>query len=238
MIRQALAERGHADPHFRHRSHEVSRIEGLTDGVFAFAVTLLVASLEVPHTYAELMHAMRGFFAFAICFAILFNVWFMHYRFSRRYGLQDRTTHVLTAVLLFVVLFYVYPLKFLFGTLFDRVFGYPVASIDLTQAIHLLVIYGVGYTAVFVVFLLLYLHVLRHREQLELDEVELLVTREALWANVLSVLVGLLSITIALCGRPDLAGWSYLLLGVVHTANGTYFGKQISQHPLAAAGLR
>src|ERR1700704_843358 len=99
---------------FRWRSHEISRIEGLSDAVFAFAVTLLVVSLEVPRTFTELAAAMRGFGAFAISFMLLFMVWFNQYKFFRRYGLQDNLTVCLNAILLFVVLFYVYPLKFLF----------------------------------------------------------------------------------------------------------------------------
>src|SRR5215467_13758285 len=99
---------------FRWRGGEITRLEAFTDAVFAFAVTLLVVSLEVPRTFEELAAAMKGFVAFAICFTILVQVWYFHYKFSRRYGLQTIYTIVLNAALIFVVLFYVYPLKFLF----------------------------------------------------------------------------------------------------------------------------
>jgi len=36
--------RNHADQDFRWRGAEIARIEGLSDAVFAFAVTLLVAT--------------------------------------------------------------------------------------------------------------------------------------------------------------------------------------------------
>ena len=91
--------------------------------MFAFAVTLLVVSLEVPHTFDELWLAMRQFFAFAICFALLFQVWWRHFNFFRRYGLEDAPTIALTGILLFVVLFYVYPLKFVFTLVIDQVMG-------------------------------------------------------------------------------------------------------------------
>ena len=65
------------------------RIEGFADAVFGFALTLLVVSLEVPNTFDELLATMRGFFAFAISGSLLYSVWFDHYRFFRRYGLQD-----------------------------------------------------------------------------------------------------------------------------------------------------
>src|ERR1043166_3748070 len=121
MIREKLIEKGVGDPNkFRWRSHEISRIEGLSDAVFAFAVTLLVVSLEVPKTFADLMTAMRGFGVFAICFTLLFVVWFNQYKFFRRYGLTDNFTVVLNGLLLFVVLFYVYPLKFVFTFFIDQ----------------------------------------------------------------------------------------------------------------------
>src|SRR6185295_6902584 len=118
MLREKLVARHAHKPHeFRWRSHEPSRLEGLSDAVFGFAITLLVVSLEVPRNFAELMQAMRGFGAFAVSFTLLFLVWFNQYKFFRRYGLQDNTSVVLNGVLLFVVLFYVYPLKFLFTLL-------------------------------------------------------------------------------------------------------------------------
>ena len=67
MLRDLLIERGIGEKGgFRWRSHEVSRIEGLSDAVFGFAITLLVVSLDVPRDFTELANRMRGFVAFAI----------------------------------------------------------------------------------------------------------------------------------------------------------------------------
>src|SRR5215472_14716603 len=100
--------------YFRWRAGEITRLEAFCDVVFGFALTLLVVSLEVPRNYAQLMAAIRGFVPFAICFAQLVLIWRAHYIFSRRYGLEDNYTVFLNVMLLFVVLFYVYPLKFVF----------------------------------------------------------------------------------------------------------------------------
>ena len=100
---------------FRQRGLEVTRLESFSDAVFGFALTLLVVSLDVPKTVGDLFDAMRGFPAFALCFLFLALIWNSHYQFCRRYGLDDGRTRFLTCVLLFVVLFYIYPLKFLFN---------------------------------------------------------------------------------------------------------------------------
>jgi uncharacterized membrane protein len=79
--------------------------------VFAFAVTLLIVSLEVPKSFEELIVTMRGFVAFGICFFLLMLIWHEQNIFFRRYGLHDTITITLNAILIFLVLFYVYPLK-------------------------------------------------------------------------------------------------------------------------------
>src|SRR5580698_11230049 len=109
--------------YFRWRAGEITRLEAFCDVVFGFALTLLVVSLEVPKTYAEMMAAMRGFLPFAVCFSQLVMIWLAHYRFSRRFGLEDPYTVFLNIVLLFLVLFYVYPLKFVFTLVFSQLTG-------------------------------------------------------------------------------------------------------------------
>jgi hypothetical protein len=81
MLREHLnSSRTSGEPGFHWRGAEVTRLEGFTDAVFAFAVTLLVVSLEVPKTFPELLAAMHGFLAFGVCFGLLANVWYQHYR--------------------------------------------------------------------------------------------------------------------------------------------------------------
>src|SRR5262250_2677378 len=92
---------------FRHNRREVSRVEGFSDAVFAFAVTLLVVSLEVPKTFHDMTLTMKGFPAFAVSFALLFQIWWRHYRFFRIYDLEDSYVIALTGMLLFVVLLFV-----------------------------------------------------------------------------------------------------------------------------------
>ena len=205
-----------------HNRREVSRIEGFSDAVFAFAVTLLVVSLEVPHTFNELSLAMREFFAFAICFALLFQLWWRHFNFFRRYGLEDAPTIVLTAVLLFVVLFYVYPLKFVFKLVTDQMLGFhreaggePIITVSQTPV--LMQIYSGGVIAVYTVFALLYGNAYRKRAELELNERQLLDTRINIIDNAGIALIGVLSIAIATFGGPwaaaAVAGPIYFLIG-------------------------
>jgi len=241
MIREKLINRGVGDNRkFRWRSHEISRIEGLSDAVFAFAVTLLVVSLEVPKTFDELMEVMHGFGAFAICFALLIVVWFNQYKFFRRYGMQDTLTILLNTVLLFVVLFYVYPLKFVFTFLIsmftrhnadvrlpDGTTGSMVENAE--QVGSLMIIFGIGYIAVFGVFVLLYWHAYRRRSQLELNELEEFDTRTDIRESLLNVAIAAVSVTIALLGRAKYAGLSgiaYMLTPVVMTVHGKMTGRR------------
>lgn len=212
--------------YFRWRGGEITRLEAFCDVVFGFALTLLVVSLEVPHSYGELIAAMRGFVPFGICFSQLVMIWVTHYKFSRRYGLEDGYTIFLNMVMLFVVLLYVYPLKFVFSLVFSQLTSGELGrGLTLHQASVLMEIYAVGFAAVFLLFVLMYAHAYRLREKLELNVFETFETRTSMQFCAILTAIGLLSFVVAF-RYPDWAGWLYLLIGPALTIHGVTSGRR------------
>ena len=228
----------------------MSRLEGLADAVFGFAITLLVVSLEVPRTFDDLLAMMATFPAFAISFALLLLVWYQHYVYFRRYDIEDGLTMVLNSALLFVVLFYVYPLKFVWTFVANMVItgdmrvrlpnGEMVYPIQRHQGDEMMIVYGLGFVAVFAIFAVLYWHAYRRRAEMELNELEIYDTKVEVYSNLIYVAVGLLSVGIAALHvggnlSPALAGFSYALLGPVHTVHGRIAGRRRKQLEKAVA---
>ena len=220
---------------FRWRGKEVSRVEAFSDAVFAFSVTLLVVSLEVPKTFSELLVNMRGFVAFGLCFAILIYIWHLHYVFFRRYGLTDTYTIVINAILLFVVLFYIYPLKFLFTVVINGLLG--MEQIVDVSGQKIMYIYNGGYFTVFLLLALLYRHAKSRTESLGLNEVEQHDTRYSIGHCEIQMGMTALSTLIAVFGGDRfsyIAGMSYFLLGPSMAFYGYRMGKKRGQ--IAASG--
>jgi uncharacterized membrane protein len=222
---------------FRLRGTEVTRVEAFSDVVFGFALTLLVVSLEVPHTFNQLLADMSGFVPFAISFSILAQVWWVHHNFFRRYGLQDVQTIVLNFILLFVVLFYVYPIKFLFTLIFEEATGHsgvllPNGQMEPfiapNQGPLLMIIYGLGYTTVFLIFTLLYVHALRMKKELELNRIEAYDTQTNILENGLMAFIGVLCAVVAAvlpARKAGLAGFVFFLIAVGRSIIGARRGK-------------
>jgi uncharacterized membrane protein len=200
------------------RNYEIQRIETFSDGVFAFAVTLLIVSLEVPKSFEELRVTMRGFFAFGLSFLILIMIWNEQHRFFRRFGLDDLPTTYLNFTLLFIVLFYVYPLKFLFTMIFsDSIYGANKGPIQMTQqqVPELMMIYAIGFMAIYGLFFLMYWHAYRKSKELELTAFEKFDCRSTMFKELIMVITAALSLFTAYMLKADdagLAGFVYMLL--------------------------
>jgi uncharacterized membrane protein len=172
---------------FRWRGEGVSRIEGLSDTVFGFAITLLVVSLDVPKTSGDLLTLMSGFVPFVASFAVLFALWRAQFEFFRRYGLEDTPTVRLTGLLLIGVLFAIYPVKFLFTFMLlvlpgAILYGHPDTVKQVMQFDHLprvLALYGAGFLWVTLILSRMYAHAYAQRISLALTELEAFDTKSA-----------------------------------------------------------
>jgi uncharacterized membrane protein len=187
--------------------------------MIAFAATLLVVSLETPRTYDGLIDSLYGFIPFGLSFAALFLIWVVHTTLFRRFPLSDKLSLVLNGALLFTVLFYVHPLKFLAAS-FASLFSPERATVDIGTVGNLaglFMLYAVGWMVVFTLFALLYRRAWQTREALSLRPVE---AYDAItWSRhyVGFVLAGAISFVIAYLGigvRWGLPGMAYATIAL------------------------
>lgn len=213
------------------RRHEMSRLEAFSDAAFAFALTLLVVSLDVPRSYAELMQLMASFGSFACCFALLVWIWYEHNVFFRRYGLQNPLTVFLNGALLFVVLFYVYPLKFMFDSMFAMFIpsAYPdLQPMTLVELSRASAVYGLGFVGVVLMFALLYGYAYRKRADLQLSDVEVFDATASAGAHLVSAGVGAIVFLVAVLvpvRYAPLSPMCFALMGPAHF----FYGHQVDR---------
>ncbi len=174
---------------FLDRGTEVTRAEAFFDAAFAFAITLMVISIdEIPDTAEKLLNALKSVPAFGASFLLIVLFWRGHADWSRRYGLNDRYSQRMSLLLVFIVLVFIYPLRMVFSGLFQLIGGgwFPsqihfesVADVRL-----MFVVFALGFGAMGGSMALLYRHAWSRREALGLNAFERLVTRHAMlrWA--------------------------------------------------------
>lgn len=219
---------------FRHRGKDVLRIEALSDGVFAFSVSLLVASLEVPQTFDEMKLIVLGAIPFFLTVGLIFLFWYEQYIYFRRYGLNDLTTIVLNLVYLAVILFYIYPLKFLFSlliyswggiNLFPKATAQGLVILSDEDFPKLIMLFSFGYFLIWFIIFLMHRHVLTLSKNFNFNNFETLFTKKeargALWNSI----IGLIAIVFAWQGKETMAGICYLFIPFVLLLNHFLFKR-------------
>lgn len=240
-MRQALKGTDYGlNPEFKNRGEEQTRIETFSDAVFALAVTLLILSSTVPQTFEQLQDSFSDIIPFGICITLLMLVWYQHYIFFIRYGFRDVKIVAMNTLLLFLLLVYVYPLKFLFSILyklnlaiftndkemFNHIFTVVIKPENTGE---LMIIYGLGASAVFIVMGLMFLVANNRRKALELSPIECYHTRSSVYNNFLMGSIPLLSAIVAATGIKynfALSGMTYWLYAIAMPVFSIYRKKR------------
>lgn len=211
------------------RGGQVTRIEALTDAVFGFAITFLFVSFDVPTDFDALMLQLRGFIPFAACFALLLLVWYYHYKLFGRFDLDDGYTMLLNSVLLFVVLFYIFPLKFVFTSWL----GPGSTFSNRGQVRSMMTLYSAGYCAVFLVFGLMYLRAFRRRAELKLNDEDVFFALQHVAECAVMVFVGAVSMilaqTLPFAYAAMAAGFIYMAIGPLQWYRSVWMNKRRAQ---------
>jgi uncharacterized membrane protein len=221
---------------FRLRGMEMTRLETFIDAAFAFAVTMLVISNgQVPDDIPALLAAFKNVPAFVASIAVLSIFWRGHWLWSRRFGLEDGVSILISWTMLVTILIYVYPLKLLFGAMFYFLSGHVVGQVVTAQTEGevraLFAIYALGFTAIALEILFLNLRAWRLREPLRLNEHEKWLTRGEISGWSVPAAVGLVSLILALTLPMKHIGWSgwlYLSLSFLVTWQRRWHAKRMT----------
>lgn len=220
---------------FRLRGIETTRLDTFIDAAFAFATTMLVISVgNIPTNFSELIIAFKSIPSFLASFASVVFIWLGHRKWSRRYGIENYKTMIMSFGLVFVLMIYIYPLRLVFSALFSWISGnYFPSEFKITSASELtslFIFYGLGFAAISILLGSLFLHAYKSRDGLFLNSVETLLTRYEItsWFVMASTaLVSALFAAIMPINIGVFAGFVYILLPILMPTISIYYSKQI-----------
>jgi hypothetical protein len=217
----------------RQRGMDMTRLETFTDAAFAFAVTLLVISVDdVPGTYSEFIDAVKLIPAFIACFATLMFFWWGHHVWSRCYGLEVGWSMICSLALVACVLIYIYPLRVIFGAFFADASGGVLPQpfeLGASQVGTLFLVYGAGWTTLSGLLMILFLVALQRWDSLALNGREQFETRVHVIGWGLVMLTGVLSSSLAAILPAELSplsGHFYWTLMVSIPSLGLWVGRK------------
>src|SRR6266851_234619 len=209
---------------FRLRGMQMTRPETFIDAAFAFAISMLViAAQQIPDNIEALLAAFKNVPTFVCSIAVLGIYWRGHWLWSRRYGLEDGVSILISWAMIVTMLIFIYPLKAIFGAMWFYLSNGQVGqqfSLHTTesQARTIFAIYALGLIAISAEILLLNFRAWQLREPLRLNAREKLMTRDELTGWSIPVSVGIVSLIFALtlpAEKIQWSGWVYFLMCIL-----------------------
>lgn len=222
---------------FHLRGLETTRLDTFIDAAFAFATTMLVISVgNIPNNFSELLLALKAIPSFLASFASVVFIWLGHRKWSRRYGIENTFTIIISFGLVFVLMIYIYPLRLVFSSLFAWISSgffpseFVIASYaDLSS---LFIFYGLGFAAISALLGILFLYAYNKGNTLYLTEIENILTQYEYKSWFVMSSTAFLSAVFAIVMPLKIAifaGFFYILLPILMPSISIYFNKKIKQ---------
>jgi len=222
-MRKKLTE-FYKDPRITYRGETASRTDNLTDAVFGIAITLLIFNLVNPNSFQDLITFTKTLPAFLISIAFIILIWNEHLEFSKIYAFNDSVLFKLNTLFIALVIFYVYPLRFMTFFLTNFFFNTDIEiNISNDQVPYLVVYYGFVAFALYLVLWLLYRRALSIKEKLLLNDYEVFLTKSNLKRLVFLFSVPILSIAITLAINE----YSFILASIIGGCTYNLYGPLI-----------
>ncbi len=216
MRNEILKNRQH-DPRINYRGENASRLDNLTDAVFGIAITLLIFNLTNPNSFADLLTFTKTLPAFLISISFIVLIWTEHLRFSEIYTLNDTRLAILNTIFIALVIFYVYPLRFLTLFLTNFFFNTDIAvNIEGNQVPYLMIYYGFVAFALYFVLYLFYYRADKIKTELNLNKFEAFYTKSQKKKLLIMFSVPLISIILTLIINEFSFIWASVVGGITY----------------------
>ena len=199
--------------------HSRGRVAALSDGIFAFAATLMVVDIGTTIDIKNINTQLPLFISFGISFFVMMILWKIHYNFFQRTRYVDNWIITANALLLFTILFYLFPLKTLVNSIIQKI------AMTIDELAQLFILYGIGFVLIFFCFAMLYWRAFKKDNKNDDRLLLLFYSRHFLLfacIGIVSVILAILKIGISF-GFP---GFIYTTLGLFAYLNVFLFKKK------------
>src|ERR1700736_5711594 len=223
---------------FRLRGMQMTRLETFIDAAFAFAISMLVIDAQqFLDNIQTLLAAFKNVPTFICSIAVLTIFWRGHWLWSRRYGLEDGVSILISWGMIATILIFIYPLKAIFGAMWYFVSNGQLGqrlSLHTTeaQARAIFAVYAIGLIAVSAEILLLNLRAWRLREPLRLNARERLMTLGELTGWSIPMSMGSVSLVLSFVlpiEQIAWCGWIYFFMTIILRAHGFWRRRRLER---------